>query len=49
VGGVASNLFMRRYVQEKAAKDGIGVYFPAPEFCRDSAVGCALVAWRERK
>ncbi|MDR2005972.1 MAG: O-sialoglycoprotein endopeptidase [Acidaminococcales bacterium] len=47
VGGVASNLFIRGYVTEKMAKAGIGVYFPLPEFCRDNAAGCAVVALNE--
>jgi N6-L-threonylcarbamoyladenine synthase len=47
VGGVASNLFIRGYMAEKMDKAGIGVYFPAPEFCRDNAVGCAAIAWNE--
>ena len=44
VGGVASNLFIRGYAAKKLSKAGIGVYCPSPEFCRDSAVGCAAIA-----
>lgn len=47
VGGVASNLFIRDYLNKKLEKNDVQIYFPEPAFCSDNAVGCAAIAWQQ--
>lgn len=39
VGGVASNNQIRSYLLEKLAPENIHIYFAAPKYCTDNAVG----------
>lgn len=46
-GGVASNGWIRRQVEEKLGKRRIRVWIPESRFSCDNAAGCAAYAWRQ--
>ncbi|MEW9123623.1 MAG: O-sialoglycoprotein endopeptidase [Thermotaleaceae bacterium] len=43
MGGVASSVVVRGYLQEKLSQQGLQSYFGKPEFCTDNGVGTALL------
>ena len=45
-GGVSSNQWIRRYVEEKLAKRNIQVWVPDSRYSCDNAAGCAAYAYR---
>ena len=46
VGGVASNQYMRKHVEEKLAKRRVRLWVPEARFSCDNSTGCAAFAWR---
>lgn len=46
VGGVASNSYIRRHVEEKLGKHRVRLWVPEGRFSCDNATGCAAFAWR---
>lgn len=46
-GGVASNIWIRRQVEEKLKKRRIRVWIPESRFSCDNAAGCAVYAYRQ--
>lgn len=48
VGGVSSNAHIRQRLRRRLEHRAVGLtlHFAAPEASRDSAVGCAVLAWR---
>lgn len=49
VGGVGSNKYIRKHVQEKLAKRHVRLWVPEGRFSCDNAAGCAALAWRLNK
>ena len=49
VGGVGSNKYIRKHVEEKLAKRRVRLWVPEGRFSCDNASGCAAVAWRLHK
>ena len=49
VGGVGSNKYIRKHVEEKLAKRRVRLLVPEGRFSCDNASGCAAVAWRLHK
>lgn len=49
VGGVAANVYLRRYLGEKLKDQGATLYFAAPVYSTDNAVGVAFLAWDRSK
>lgn len=49
VGGVGSNSYIRRHVEEKLAKGHVRLWVPEGRFSCDNATGCAAFAWRMNK
>lgn len=49
VGGVASNQYMRKHVEEKLAKRRVRLWVPEARFSCDNSTGCAAFAWRMSK
>ena len=49
VGGVGSNKYIRKHVEEKLAKRRVRLGVPEGRFSCDNASGCAAVAWRLHK
>ena len=47
VGGVASNIYIRDFLQKSLLKYNLEVYWAQPEFSTDNAVGCAVLAKRK--
>jgi N6-L-threonylcarbamoyladenine synthase len=48
-GGVAANSRLREKMKEKAAAEGLEVFFPAPRFCTDNGAMIALVGYHQLK
>lgn len=46
VGGVASNQYMRKHVEQKLAKRRVRLWVPEARFSCDNSTGCAAFAWR---
>ncbi len=46
VGGVGSNAYIRKHVEERLAKRRVRLWVPEPRFSCDNASGCAALAWR---
>jgi N6-L-threonylcarbamoyladenine synthase len=44
-GGVAANSRLREKMKEKAAAEGLEVFFPAPKFCTDNGAMIALAGY----
>lgn len=49
VGGVGSNKFIRKHVEEKLAKRRVRLWVPEGRFSCDNAAGCAALTWRLNK
>ena len=49
VGGVGSNKYIRKHVEEKLAKRRVRLWVPEGRFSCDNASGCAAAAWRLHK
>jgi N6-L-threonylcarbamoyladenine synthase len=48
-GGVAANSRLRAKINQRAAAEGVEVYFPSPKFCTDNAAMIALAGYYRLK